>query len=431
MHPAPVNTMTHKPAKHDFLLTWLRIGATGFGGPAGQIALMHDELVSRRAWVSDQAFRHALGYCMVLPGPEAQQLATYLGWLLHGKAGGIAAGLLFIAPGLLLMLALSWLLASWGQLPLVGAALAGLKPAVVVLVGAAAWRMAGKLRRQESLVAGAALAAAVSGIVHFAAIVGLAALAGWALRAQDDDARRPGSSAVGDAAQTETPARAPGLRNLLAGVALATLTWLACRLAVAAGPALLGDLADFFTRAALVTFGGAYAVLPYVFDMAVREAQWLSPAQMIDGLALGETTPGPLILVNSYIGFMAGWNAGGGAATALAAALTATLFTFMPSFAFILVGAPWVERSRDLVWLQAPLRGISAAVAGLIAALGLTFAAHVLWPAGWIDAELSGGMDLRAAVLLLALALLRWRWGMGGVRLVAAGAGLGLLTALV
>jgi len=168
-------------------------------------------------------------------------------------------------------------------------------------------------------------------------------------------------------------------------------------------------------------------VLPYVFDVAVREAQWLSPAQMIDGLALGETTPGPLILVNSYIGFMAGWNASAGdAGLALAAALVVTLFTFLPSFAFILIGAPWVERSRNLAWLRAPLQGISAAVAGLVSALGLTFAAHVLWPAGWIDARLSGGIDLLAAALLVVLAVLRWRFGIGGVRLVLAGAALGL-----
>jgi len=438
MKPDPAPGATHRPSPRESLALWLHIGATGFGGPAGQIALMHEELVQRRGWIGESAFRHALGYCMVLPGPEAQQLATYLGWLLHGPWGGVAAGLLFILPGLLLMLGLSWLLAGWGQVPVVGAALAGLKPAVVVLVAAAAWRMGGRLQRREGLLAAAALAATVSGLLHFAAIIGLAALAGWLLEretARDDEAAAAGvANASGDgtlpaSAARHTPAR---LRPLITGCAVALLLWAACRIGVGAGDPLLGDLADFFTRAALVTFGGAYAVLPYVFDVAVREAHWLSPAQMIDGLALGETTPGPLILVNSYIGFMAGWNAGGGAVgTALAAALVVTLFTFLPSFAFILIGAPWVERSRDLAWLQAPLRGVSAAVVGLVTALGLTFAAHVLWPAGWVESSLSGGLDGRAALLLLALGVLRARFGVGGARLVAVGAALGLASTLL
>ncbi len=439
MNPEPTRTMTSRPLPREFLSTWLRIGATGFGGPAGQIALMHDELVERRGWLGEAAFRHALGYCMVLPGPEAQQLATYLGWLLYGPAGGIAAGLLFILPGLLVVLGLSWLIAGWGQVPAMGAALAGLKPAVVVLVAAAAWRMSGRLRQRETLIASAALAATLSGLLHFAAIIGLAALAGWlTVRRRRAPTAQPAARAdgrseamVSDETSQNTLARGigrPSLQRSFAGCAAALLFWAACRWGVANGPELLGSLADFFTRAALVTFGGAYAVLPYVFDVAVREAQWLSPAQMIDGLALGETTPGPLILVNTYIGFMAGWNAGDSeAGLALGAALVVTLFTFLPSFAFILVGAPWVERSRGLVALQAPLRGISAAVAGLVTALGLTFAAHVLWPAGWIDSRLSGGMDLQAAVMLVVLGTLRWRLAIGGVRLVLAGAALGLM----
>lgn len=414
--------MTPRPPAPEFLLLWLRIGAIGFGGPAGQIALMHEELVEHRRWVGETAFRHALGYCMVLPGPEAQQLATHLGWLSYGLVGGLAAGLSFIVPGLLLMLGLSWLIAGWGELPAVSAALAGLKPAVVVLVAAAAWRLQGRLQLRETLIAAAALAATLAGLLPFAATIGLAALAGWLLcrspTPDGADPAEPRSSAA-------TPA--PSLRRLLGGCGIALLLWAGCRAGLATGAPLLGELADFFTRAALVTFGGAYAVLPYVFDVAVREAQWLSPAQMIDGLALGETTPGPLILVNTYIGFFAGWNASAGdAGMALAGALVVTLFTFMPSFAFILIGAPWVERSRDLLWLRAPLRGISAAVAGLVTALGLTFAAHVLWPGGWVEARLSGGMDWRAGLLLLLLAGIRWRLGWGGVRLVAAGALLGL-----
>lgn len=441
MNPDPTPMVPPRPLPRDFLTTWLRIGATGFGGPSGQIALMHDELIERRGWLSEAAFRHALGYCMVLPGPEAQQLATYLGWLLYGPAGGMAAGLLFILPGLLLVLGLSWLIVGWGHLPALGAALAGLKPAVVVLVASAAWRMCRRLQPRETLIAAAALAATLSGLLHFAAIIGAAALAGWllmrggstgpALAGRDADTGclpKPWGAAPASGADGHL-----SLLRLLGSGALALLVWTVCRWGIAhTGPELLGELADFFTRAALVTFGGAYAVLPYVFDVAVREAHWLSPAQMIDGLALGETTPGPLILVNSYIGFVAGWNAGGGAAgLALAAALVVTLFTFLPSFAFILIGAPWVERSRDLVWLQAPLCGISAAVAGLVTALGLTFAAHVLWPNGWIEAHLSGGIDPRAAALLATLAMLRWQLNLSGARLVIAGAVLGTALGLL
>lgn len=430
MNPKPAPTMTSMPLLREFLAVWLRIGATGFGGPAGQIALMHEELVMRRQWISEPAFRHALGYCMVLPGPEAQQLATYLGWLMRGTAGGIAAGSLFVLPGLAAMLALSWLIAGWGEAPAVAALLVGLKPAVVVLVAAAAWRLGGALRGAEAWTAAAALAATVSGLLHFATVIGLAALAGWLSRHRQP---APPQTTRLQAATTATAARRHGaLRQLAVGGLLALALWAICRLGIAAGPPLLGDLADFFTRAALVTFGGAYAVLPYVFDVAVRDAHWLTPAQMIDGLALGETTPGPLILVNSYVGFMAGWNASGGdAGLALAAALVVTLFTFLPSFAFILAGAPWVERSRDLAALRAPLRGISAAVVGLITALGLTFTAHVLWPQGWLDAQPATGLDLRALALLGVLAALRWRLRLGGISLVAAGAALGLAAGLL
>jgi len=411
--------MISKPTLSEFLRVWTRIGATGFGGPAGQIALMHDEIVERRQWLSDAAFSHALGYCMVLPGPEAQQLATYLGWLLYGRAGGIAAGLLFIVPGWLVVTGLAWLLATFGTTPSVAAVMAGVKPAVVVIVAAAAWRLLGRLSAnpRSGAIAAAALAATLSGLLHFALIIALAALAGWLGR---DPSAAPDTQAAPDSS-------APALhRSLLTGTVLALLLWIVLRapLTLLAAP-LFGDLADFFTRVALVTFGGAYAVLPYVFDVAVREAHWLSPAQMIDGLALGETTPGPLILVNSYVGFMAAWNASADAGQAWLGSLVATVFTFLPSFAFILIGAPWVEKSRNLAWLKAPLAGISAAVVGLIAALGLTFAAHVLWPLGWVDADPTGGLDLRATAVLLALVALRRAFGWSALPLLLAGAALG------
>lgn len=420
------------------LLYWLKLGFISFGGPAGQIALMHGELVERRRWISEQRFLHALNYCMLLPGPEATQLAVYIGWLLHRTWGGIAAGLLFILPSLLLLIGLSWIYLAWGHLPAIAGIMAGIKPAVVAIVIAAAWRIGTRTLRNGLLCAIAALAfGAIMLDVPFPLIVlgaALLGLLGGRLAPQrfqpggghPADRKHYGPALIDD--DTPTPPHARfSLRGLLkatlAGVLLALATWLL--LAAVYGPeGTLARMGWFFTKAALMTFGGAYAVLPYVVQGAVEKYGWLSAAQMIDGLALGETTPGPLIMIVAFVGFVGGWTHAlfGPAALPLAGiagALVAALFTFLPSFVFILAGGPLVESGRGNVRLTAPLTAISAAVVGVVASLAVFFGQHVFF---------AGGQAQPAALAIGAaasIALLRYR--IGPIRLIAACALAGLL----
>ena len=420
------------------LLYWLKLGFISFGGPAGQIALMHGELVERRRWISEQRFLHALNYCMLLPGPEATQLAVYIGWLLHRTWGGIAAGLLFILPSLLLLIGLSWIYLAWGHLPAIAGIMAGIKPAVVAIVIAAAWRIGTRTLRNGLLCAIAALAfGAIMLDVPFPLVVlgaALLGLLGGRLAPQrfqpggghPADRKHYGPALIDD--DTPTPPHARfSLRGLLkatlAGVLLALATWLL--LAAVYGPeGTLARMGWFFTKAALMTFGGAYAVLPYVVQGAVEKYGWLSAAQMIDGLALGETTPGPLIMIVAFVGFVGGWTHAlfGPAALPLAGiagALVAALFTFLPSFVFILAGGPLVESGRGNVRLTAPLTAISAAVVGVVASLAVFFGQHVFF---------AGGQAQPAAIAIGAaasIALLRYR--IGPIRLIAACALAGLL----
>mgnify|MGYP001287960969 CR=1 FL=1 len=421
---------------------WLKLGFVSFGGPAGQIALMHRELVERRCWISERRFLHALNYCMVLPGPEAQQLATYLGWLMHRTWGGIAAGALFVLPSLIILIALSWVYVAWGQLPLIAALFYGIKPAVTALVIHAAWRM-GRRTLNNPLLAGIALAAfvAVFGLaLPFPLIILAAALIGW-LAGQ----WRPGWFVAGAAHAARAGDGAPALiGDTTPPPAHARFSWprlaavLAVGLALWAAPmlALLGffgwshtltQMAWFFSKAALLTFGGAYAVLPYVWQGAVEHYGWLQPAQMMDGLALGETTPGPLIMVVAYVGFVGAWGQAlfGPDRLFLAGALAAlvvTWFTFLPSFVFIFAGGPLVESTHGELRFTAPLTAITAALVGVIVNLALFFAAHVLWPQ-----DAAADIDWRAALIatLAAVALISGRVGAIAVIGLSALAGLG------
>lgn len=385
------------PTRAQALRFWFKLGCIGFGGPAGQIALMHRELVDEKRWIGERRFQHALSYCMLLPGPEAQQLATYLGWLLHGRAMGIAAGLLFILPAWLLMALLGWLYMAQGQQPAVQALLAGLKPAVVAIVAHAAWRL-GRRQLTHPLWLGIAVAACAGLLLGlpFPLLLLAAALLGWVAQRRLPAAfAAPAAAAVAPAAPAwldDDSPLPPQVREPHLGwvLGLGALLWaLPMGLLLAwQGGGFFTQLGLFFTQAALVTFGGAYAVLPYVAQAAVQHYAWLSAGQFMDGLALGETTPGPLIIVLVFIGFVAGWQQGGGEPLpgALLAALLTGWFTFLPSFVFILAGAPWVERSRHLPVVAAPLRAVSAAVVGVIVQLGLFLAAHALWPGGEPDA---------------------------------------------
>ncbi|WP_288379586.1 chromate efflux transporter [uncultured Massilia sp.] len=420
------------------LLYWLKLGFISFGGPAGQIALMHADLVERRRWISEGRFLHALNYCMLLPGPEATQLAVYIGWLLHRTWGGILAGLLFILPSLLLLIGLSWIYLAWGHLPVVAGILAGIKPAVVAIVVAAAWRIGRRALRNALLCAVAALAflAIVLGL-PFPLIVLGAALIGMAGGRLAPHRFQPGGAAPGERRDygpalidddTPTPGHARfTLRGLFTagaiGIGLALAIWLLLA-AVYGVDGTLARMGWFFTKAALMTFGGAYAVLPYVVQGAVEHYGWLSAPQMIDGLALGETTPGPLIMIVAFVGFVGGWTHAlfGPAALPLAGvagALAAALFTFLPSFVFILAGGPLVESGRGNVRLTAPLTAISAAVVGVIASLALFFGQHVFFAGGQLQ---PGALAIGAAA---AVALLRFR--VGPIRLIGACALAGLV----
>jgi len=415
---------------------WLRLGFISFGGPAGQVAIMHDELVVRRRWISERRFLHALNYCMVLPGPEAQQLATYIGWLLHGAPGGIAAGALFVLPSLFILVALSWVYLRFSEVPAVAGVLYGLKPAVTAIVLHAAWRIGRRALRGPVLWAIAGLAfAAISFVEAPFPLIILSALAlgfaGGRLAPRHFGGASPGPAAgYGPALIDDTtpaPAHAaPSRARLVRGLALGLGLWAAAygTLALTLGADhTLARMGAFFTTAALLTFGGAYAVLPYVVQAAVLQYGWLSATQMIDGLALGETTPGPLIMVVAFVGFVGGWQHGALGPDALfwggvAGAAVATFFTFLPSFLFILLGGPLVEATREDLKFTAPLTAVTAAVVGVILNLALFFAGHVLWP--------GGAIDWAAVAIALAALVALVRFDAGIVRTLAACAAAGL-----
>ncbi len=474
------------PSRSDALRYWFKLGWISFGGPAGQIAMMHEELVERRRWISEGRFLHALNYCTVLPGPEAQQLATYIGWLLHGARGGIAAGALFIAPSLLILIVLSWIYLNHGQAPVVLAVLAAVKPAVVAIVLAAAARLGSRALRHPwawlvalaafvaiallkvpfpLVIAAAAVAGTVIGRLAPSAVAGPAARAatqaatraatraavGIAAGAEIGAGTSPGASpaaGVGASAGTSTAASiAPvagyviddhdppppharfrlGMALLLAalGLLLGVAVYELVKVLLTGNGATALDLAWFHTKAALTSFGGAYAVLPYVYATAVDQFHWLTADQMIDGLALGESTPGPLIMIVTFVGFVAGWTTQFAAdglplLSALCGALIATFYTFLPSFLFILAGAPFIEGTRHKAGLKGPLAGITAAVVGVMLSLALFFAGHVFITPGqrfdWIA----------IAVAVVALVLLT-HWRVGVLTILGLAAAFGLL----
>ena len=402
-HTQPPNVSWREALKF-----WWWLGCMSFGGPAGQIALMHEELVVRRRWMSEKRYLHALNYCMLLPGPEAQQLATYMGWLMHGTRGGIAAGALFVLPSLVLLIVLSWAYTAWGQHPWGQALLWGLKPAVTALVLQAAHRLALRTLKARWLwvLAVLALLGMLWGLPVAMIILGAAAT-GWVMSRQvqtppapDADLTRPtpapNSSSTSDPAPAwlddDTPppphtlySHRRLLRALAVGVGLWALSLGLIVLVFGLGHTLT-HMGGFFTQAALLTFGGAYAVLPLVTQAAVVQYGWLTAAQMMDGLALGESTPGPLIMVVAFVGFLGGHSQallGHPVLGGVVAACVVTWFTFLPSFVFILAGGPLVESTRHMPSLTGPLQGIMAAVIGMIVYLAGVFARQTWLPGGW------------------------------------------------
>ena len=439
---SPSATAPVAPTFWQAFVYWLRLGFLSFGGPAGQIALMHEDLVERKRWISEKRYLHALNYCMVLPGPEAQQLATYIGWLMHRTWGGLVAGGLFVLPSLLILIALSWVYMAWGHVPAVAGVLYGIKPAVTAIVVSAAVRIGSRALKNRWLwgIAMAAFVAIFALGVPFPLIVGVAGLVGYL-----GGRYAPAQFAVGGGHSATQQAHAPAVIDDDTPMpAHARFTWgrfwrvlMVCLGLWALGiggltlllgwDAVLTQMAWFFTKAALMTFGGAYAVLPYVYQGAVEHFQWLTPTQMLAGLALGETTPGPLIMVVSYVGFVGGWTQAIFGPEALplagvAAAGVVTFFTFLPSFLFIFLGAPFIESTHGNLKFTAPLTGITAAVVGVIVNLAVFFAYHVLWPQGF-----GGRFEGAAAVIGVGAALALFRFKIGVIPVVLASGVAGLI----
>lgn len=379
------------PTFREAFYFWLKLGFISFGGPAGQIGIMHEFLVDKKRWISESRFMHALNYCMILPGPEAQQLATYIGWLLHGITGALTAGLLFILPGLGILLALSIAYVSYGELPAVAAIFVGLKPAVVAIVLSALLRIGSKSLRNALHIMVAILSFILIYFfqVAFPLIVVGAIVLGVVIQnfcphlLTLKGATNQNFLEEGFVINAHSPAcnKSNGFSTLAIQTGIAVFLWILPLLLMAL---VAGDkqfwvsLSLFFSKAALVTFGGAYAVLPYVAQVSVEDFGWLSRLQMIDGLALGETTPGPLIIILVFVGFMAGYNhygysIGGGVAGLFCTAY----YTFLPSFLFIIAGAPWVERTKDNTNLKQLLSIVTAAVVGVIFNLTIYFGKSV------------------------------------------------------
>jgi chromate transporter len=442
----PVNTqkVTGQPEAASFweaFAYWLKLGFISFGGPAGQISMMHQELVEKRRWISEHRFLHALNYTMVLPGPEAQQLATYIGWLMHGVWGGIAAGVLFVLPSLFILIGLTWVYLAYGDVPAVEGILYGIKPAVTAIVVFAAYRIGSRALKNNVLRAMAVLAfiAIFAFDVPFPYIVLVAGIIGYAgshfapdkFRAgghHGDSKDSYGPALIDDDTPVPAHARFKWSRFIvftLVGLSIGG-TVMTLLVTTYGWHGTLTQMGWFFTKAALVTFGGAYAVLPYVYQGGVEHYAWLSGTQMIDGLALGETTPGPLIMVVAFVGFVGGWTKElfGPELLPLAGAAgasVATLFTFLPSFLFILLGGPLVEATRHDVKFTAPLTGITAAVVGVVLNLAVFFAYHVLWPQGF-EAKFEWFSALIGAAAFVAL----FRYKVGIVPVIGACAVIGL-----
>ncbi|HBM64874.1 MAG TPA: chromate transporter [Pseudomonas sp.] len=422
-------------------LFWLKLGFISFGGPAGQISIMHQELVERRRWISERRFLHALNYCMLLPGPEAQQLATYIGWLMHRTWGGVIAGALFVLPSLFILIALSWVYIAFGEVPVVVGLFYGIKPAVTAIVVQAAHRIGSRALKNNWLwaIAAASFVAIFALNLPFPLIVLGAAMIGYLGGRYAPDKfsiggghgaskRSYGPALIDD--DTPPPAHArfrwPRLALLVAVGAVLWALPMGLLTALYGWDGTLTQMGWFFTKAALLTFGGAYAVLPYVYQGAVGHYGWLTPTHMIDGLALGETTPGPLIMVVAFVGFVGAYvhQVFGPEQAFLAGAVAASLvtwFTFLPSFLFILAGGPLVESTRNELKFTAPLTGITAAVVGVILNLALFFGYHVLWPEGF-----AGSFDWPSALIAVGAAVALFRFKRGVIQVLVGCALVGL-----
>ena len=439
---------------------WLKLGFLSFGGPAGQIAIMHHDLVEKKRWISEKRFLHALNYCMVLPGPEAQQLATYIGWLLHRTWGGVIAGCLFVLPSLFILMALTFIYLRFGNQPVVAGVLYGIKPAVVAIVLFAAYRIGSRALKNKWLwlISLGAFLAIAAFRLPFPLIILSAALIGYVgshfspstfnggsghpASTNNSGNKSYGKAVIDD--DTPTPEHAKfKLKLLIKILAVGIALWLLAMGAlvmVYGWHATVTQMGWFFTKAALLTFGGAYAVLPYVYQGAVDHYHWLTATQMIDGLALGETTPGPLIMIVTFVGFVGGYTqpffgqfpgADSLLLSGIAAASVVTFFTFLPSFIFILIGGPFIESTHGNLKLTAPLTAITAAIVGVILSLALFFAMHVFIPHEMPSYNMPNMAGMRIDWIAVALTLLGfvalYKFKVNIIKLIAVFALLGFL----
>lgn len=423
---------------------WAKLGFISFGGPAGQIAVLHTELVEKRRWISERRFLHALNYCMLLPGPEAQQLVTYIGWLMHRSIGGILAGVLFVLPSLLILIGLGWVYLTYGQTPWIAALFFGIKPAVTAIVLFAALKIGRRALAHRALWIISALSFIAIFVfnISFPIIVLCAALIGmwggkkypaiFSAQAHNTNATNTAESSdaiIGDHTPTPEHARFSVRSTLHKGI-LGGLLWalpITALVVFFGWNTLYPQMAWFFTKAALLTFGGAYAVLPYVYQGVVEHFQWVTASQMIDGLALGEATPGPLIMVLAFVAYIAGhvqMTLGPDTAfwSGAIAACIATWFTFLPSFLFILIGGPLIESTHGKLGFTAPLTAITAAVVGVIVNLGLFFAYHVFFPNGF-----AGSISIPSILICIAAAIALMRFQLGIMTVLAGAALAGLI----
>jgi len=424
--------MTTRPASEvsfsEAFRYWLKLGFVSFGGPTGQIALMHTELVERLRWISEYRFLHALNYCMLLPGPEATQLAIYVGWLMHKTWGGIMAGAFFVLPSVFILMALSWIYMAYGQVPVIAGIFYGIKPAVVAIVIFAAYRIGTRAIRNVATLAIAAGAFAAIFLLDLPfpmIVIGAGILGFLGARVWPEKFALPGSHGNngGEGALIDDHADQPEhtkiswwrlARYVVVGVAFWALPMAVLALWQGWGGTLT-QMGWFFTKAALLTFGGAYAVLPYVYQNAVGHYQWLTATQMIDGLALDHLRPGPLIMIVAFVGFVGGWQVSGlGVPGAVLGNLVASYFTFLPSFLFILVGAPFIEATHGSLRFTAPLTGITAAVVGVVLNLAVFFGFHVFFPQ-------PGRFEWFSALMGLVALLGLWRFNWGIIPVVLGG----------
>ncbi|MDB6066512.1 MAG: hypothetical protein JWR26_2720 [Pedosphaera sp.] len=426
MNPAqtktPTNTPNAGPTFGEAFRFWLKLGFISFGGPSGQIAIMQTELVEKRKWISQDRFLHALNYCMLLPGPEAQQLATYVGWLLHKTWGGIVAGSLFVLPSVFILWSLSFVYVAFGKVAWVAAIFYGLKPAVLAIVASAVIRIGKKALKNEIMwsLAGIAFIAIYFFKVPFpfiilsALVIGLVGGVHWRekfLVIKGNGSNEAEQTVISDDGEVMEHTKPSIARAVKVCVVCLALWWLPVLLigAVFGRDHTLFKEGLFFSKASIVTFGGAYAVLPYVSQQAVEHYHWLNAGQMLDGLGLAETTPGPLIMVLQFVGFLGAWNQPGQLSPLVAAtlgALITTWTTFMPCFLWIFLGAPHIEQLRGNVKMTTALSAVTAAVVGVIVNLAVWFGLHVLFPSegkvNWFAVIISAGAFA---------GMMKWKWG--------------------